>query len=65
MGTRHNDRDDFDDFDDEEEEEYEAHERCGDVDRDQLNLDDGDDGDPRPMRGGFTFSSTDWSGWED
>ena len=74
MGIRHNDRDDFnnegEDFNNEGEEyegeEYEAHECCGDVSRDELDLDDDEGGgDPRPLGGGFSFSSTDWSGWED
>jgi len=65
MGIRHNDRDDFNNEGEEYEgEEYEAHERCGDVSRDELDLDD-DDGDPRPLGGGFSFSNTDWSGWEE
>jgi len=63
MGIRHSDRND--DNDDNDGNWWSTEERCGDVDRDDLDLDDDGGGDPRPMRGGFTFSSTDWSGWED
>ena len=62
MGIRHNDRDNNDNDDGGL---WSEEERCGDVSREELDLDDDGGGDPRPLGGGFSFSSTDWSGWED